>query len=749
MSSINSFKSGRAAVWKLAPPVTNHASESTIIPDDGSKGSSESIIGEDQRALVDFSDLQEGGKYRSIVKIQARFDAKGKSVWMMGTGWLIRPDLLVTAGHVVYDWGYGYGAASQIKCYIGYNGRASVKTAQVQARYGINVVTTEGWIKESGNRPLDVAFIQVDRAFTGNLRTFNYVNTPLTGHKTLLGVVGYPGDKSLVDIETGDEEKGAQMYEEYARNDYDVEASSRHMVEYRISTFGGQSGAPILRKANGQLVSIGTHCYGGGGTDSNSGNSIGNAYGNDYEAFVRLFSLPSTFGDIGTVHIVDTKVQTQVANNQRIIDNTVAYNTNGVNGHGNLNGSKPIRAQPAESGEEGFLDVFKVIANVGSKLVPLASPFLGPVGGILGPAVGGLLGSLAESEFSGTPDIKTNGTAERAMLAEAALQAVLASEHTEGLTEVVGKMERIWRVSAPKVDFLAPAVAPIVAECGSGLVGQHQRLDISRTNKFYPGQSRRSLGVDFSESSIGGEEAAFVQGLMGPTRQVAGEEGMFDWLGPVLKTAYEVAKPIASQAASAALSGLGGVIKSALGAESTISDPSSQHEEATRILLKRAVMADAALQALMTLPSHKLEQLKPRNPETGDAEGIFDFIKDTVQKLGPLALDTAKQAAKTYLPRLIDSASQKVSSKLGFQAEAPASARPVSKTPSLFDILNGRNTAIKVSDVQDTAAVPARIDVTPMIRARQRDWIPCDEWQKRWDDNDDGPVMMKQPPPDF
>ncbi|KAF4950454.1 hypothetical protein FSARC_13190 [Fusarium sarcochroum] len=750
MSSTTSSKSGRAAVWKLAPPVTSHPAESTIIPDDGSKGSSESIIGEDQRALVDFSDLQEGGKYRSIVKIQARFDGKGKPVWMMGTGWLIRPDLLVTAGHVVYDWGRRYGAASQIRCYIGYNGRASVKTAQVQARYGINVVTTEEWIQAPNNRPLDVAFIQVDRAFTGNLRTFNYVNTPVTGHKTLLGVVGYPGDKSLRDTETGDEEQGAQMYEEYAKNDYDIEASSRHMVEYQISTFGGQSGAPILRKANGQLVSIGTHCYGGGGADSNSGNSIGNTYGNDYEAFVRLFTLPSTFGDIGTVHIVDTKAQSQAVNNQRVVDKTVPYNTNGINGHGNLNGSKPIKAQPTESGEEGFLDVFKKIANVGSKLVPLASPFLGPVGGILGPAVGGLLGSLAESEFSENPDIKTEGIAERAMLAEAALQAVLASEHTEGLTEVVSKMERIWRVSAPKVDFLAPVVTPIVAECGSGLVGQRQRLENSRTPKSHYGQPRRSLGVDFSESSVGGAEAAFIQGLMGPTRQVAGEEGMFDWLGPVLKKAVDVAKPLASQAASAALSGLGGVIKNALGAESTISDPSNQHEEATRILLKRAVMADAALQALMTMPSHKLEQLKPVNPETGDAEGIFDFIKDTVQKLGPLALDTAKQAAKTYLPRLIDSASQKVSSKLGFQSEASGSARPLSKKPSLLDTLNGKNTAIKVSDVvQDTAAGPARIDVTSMIRARQRDWVPCDEWQKCWDDNDDGPVMMKQPPPDF
>jgi V8-like Glu-specific endopeptidase len=159
---------------------------------------------------------------------------------MMGTGWLVRPDLLVTAGHVVYDWGQNYGAATQIRCYIGYNGRASVKTAQVQARHGVNVVTTSEWVEAASNRARDVAFVQLDRPFTGNLRNFNFVNTPLSGHKTLLGVVGYPGDKGLVDDETEDWESGAQMYEEYAKTDYDIGAHPRYMVEYSISTFGGK-----------------------------------------------------------------------------------------------------------------------------------------------------------------------------------------------------------------------------------------------------------------------------------------------------------------------------------------------------------------------------------------------------------------------------------------------------------------------------------------------------------------------------
>ncbi|KAH6886854.1 hypothetical protein B0T10DRAFT_442993 [Thelonectria olida] len=734
MSAANTSKPGRAAVWKLSPPPTTHPAESTILPDDGRRRDEESIIGEDQRALVDFGDLQEGGKYRSIVKIQARFENKatGRPVWMMGTGWLIRPDLLVTAGHVVYDWGHRYGAATQIRCYIGYNGRASVKTPQVQARYGINVVTTAEWIEAANNRMRDVAFIQVDRSFTGNLRTFNYVNTPMSGNGNLLGVVGYPGDKILKDSTDGSDEYGAQMYEEYAKNDYDLETSSRHMIEYQVSTYGGQSGAPILRRANGQLISIGTHCYGGGGSESNSGNSIGNTYGNNYEAFVSLFSLASSFGNPGQVHILDTQAKSSgvssgtitypaVTTPSYVVDSvkpSLQKGSNGSgysgmngasgNGYNGLNGGgfpsigHTISQNPAvstrltESEEEGFMDIFKKVARIGSKILPVASPLLGPVGGLLGPAVGGILGSLgAESGMDSNPD--TNASAERAILAEAALQAVLSSEHTEGLEEVVSKMQSIWRIGAPRIDALASALTPIFTECGlelathrlekgSGSLGQESVLE----------PHRRDLGVSLPESAIGGEEAAFIQGLMGPTRALAGEEGMFDWLGPVLKQAALVAKPIVSQVASAAITSAAKKLKNSIGAESTISAPLSTNEEATKILLHRAVLADTALQALMTLPREKLNQLKPANQESGEAEGIFDFMKTAVQKIGPIALDTAKSAAKKYLPRLIDSASQTISGKLGLQPEAIVPVRGLVRKQSFLDVLNGKSTTVKV-----------------------------------------------------
>ncbi|KAI8676087.1 hypothetical protein NCS56_00495600 [Fusarium sp. Ph1] len=140
---------------------------------------------------------------------------------------------------------------------------------------------------------------------------------------------------------------------------------------------------------------------------------------------------------------------------------------------------------------------------------------------------------------------------------------------------------------------------------------------------------------------------------------------------------------------------------------------------------------------------------EPAHEESGEPESIFDFLKTTVQKLGPLALDTAKDAAKKYLPRLIDSASQKLSGKLGFSSDVnPSPARAPPKATSFRDRLKGNDAAIKVSSAQDTSAGMARVNVTPLIRVRERAWVPSDEWQKQWDDNDDGPVVMKQPPAD-
>ncbi|KAL4412917.1 ATP synthase F1 [Colletotrichum abscissum] len=266
----------RAAIWTLQSSTPELPADSAILPDDGTIGM-ESVFGKDKRRLVEPRDFADGGKFRSIVKIQARFNSgNDQTIWMMGTGWLVSPDTVVTAGHVVYDWRNRWQAAIEVKCFIGYSGLSSVGTSKVQGRFGEHVVTTAHWVNGNNKRAHDVAFLKLNRPFTGNLRTIPFQNTPTNGIGLRLGVVGYPGDKHSQHPSGDDDEEGAQMYEEFTRVNYSIQDS--------------QSGAPILQATNdGGFVSIGTHCYGGGHAQKNSGTSIGGDYGINYVAFISLF----------------------------------------------------------------------------------------------------------------------------------------------------------------------------------------------------------------------------------------------------------------------------------------------------------------------------------------------------------------------------------------------------------------------------------------------------------------------------
>ena len=70
----------------------------------------------------------------AIVKLFLRYEFGGADQWAHGTGWLIRPDILVTAGHCAYDWGHRLGRAVEVKAYIGYKGRDQLNDPNVQFR---------------------------------------------------------------------------------------------------------------------------------------------------------------------------------------------------------------------------------------------------------------------------------------------------------------------------------------------------------------------------------------------------------------------------------------------------------------------------------------------------------------------------------------------------------------------------------------------------------------------------------------
>lgn len=135
------------------------------------------------------------------------------------------------------------GRATEVKAYIGYYGHQSEKDPLVQFRHVKRIVTTGGWVNTKGQKPFDVSFMQVETPFTG-ITPVKFQETPSQG-SLVLGVVGYPGDKS--DEHSG--EKGARMYECFLQTNYDLSTQADTMLEYQIDTYGGESSVRICRSA--------------------------------------------------------------------------------------------------------------------------------------------------------------------------------------------------------------------------------------------------------------------------------------------------------------------------------------------------------------------------------------------------------------------------------------------------------------------------------------------------------------------
>ncbi|KAF7355699.1 ATP synthase f1 [Mycena sanguinolenta] len=744
-----------AATWTLDVPPAAHPDPETETVTDDSHGA-ESVLGQDFRELVAPVHFQDGGKYRSIVKIQSKFrNSYGEDMWMIGTGWLIRPDLLVTAGHVVYDHAYGCGATTQVKCYIGYNGAQSVPKSSaeggipaVQPRYGSKIVTTESWTKDSRARPRDVAFIRVHKPFVGNLNLFRFTDT-ISPARVRAGVVGYPGDKEV------DGEKGAQMYELFDNTPIDLDKHPRHMISYHISTNGGQSGAPVLSVTDAGLIAIGTHCYGAGdGEAKNTGNAIGGQWGNDYNLLISLFdsSVPTSPNKIeymvpgSTAKLPVPTPRPSFPSRRPTLSTQPSFPS--LNGQSESTRIDPVvtrtrtvpipTPQPPvhpEGVEEGFIDVLKDVARIGSTVVKAGGSLFGPIGTVVGTAAGGLLGALAGQESTmvalamgrrGTNSIAP-GVAERAVLAEASLQGVLhLMEHGDAnhpvINKVVSHMARNYTSFAPNIDALSSRLAPQLTECGLAIAAQRLNRALTEPHQeadFEPLPRRALTGVPSAEAGFDlGNQGAFAESLFGPTLPLrGGEEGAFDFLGSLFTKAVSFAKPLVSQAAKVVVTDIlpqvvSRVVGPATTSEATLSPVSPLNAEAANLIFKRALVADTAASALMSLTREELDSLKIKRSaqESGpeQQEGILDFIKTTVQKIGPFALDTAQTAIKRFAPVLVDIAANKLKEQIGPSLGSELTPR-LKRQPSNLDRYRSNGVATESAFNATLAATPPAV----------------------------------------
>ncbi len=199
----------------------------------------EVVIGEDDRHEITRTTFY---PWRAICSLL--MTAADGTRWI-GTGWLVSPRVLVTAGHCVYMHQHG-GWPRSIEVIPGRSGP--------ERPFGSVVATTfysvRGW-SEHQLRPYDYGAIVLppDRRLGSDIGWFGVtVGTDARLAGTVVNISGYPGDKPA----------GTQWFHAKA-----IAQVEERVLTYTIDTAGGQSGAPVwIRFANNSRLAVGIHTNG-------------------------------------------------------------------------------------------------------------------------------------------------------------------------------------------------------------------------------------------------------------------------------------------------------------------------------------------------------------------------------------------------------------------------------------------------------------------------------------------------------
>ncbi len=225
--------------WTASYPTALGGSAPRMIIGESEVEGMERIIGRDDRVQVRNT---RGVPFRAIC--QLLIEAKNGRRYI-GTGWLVSPRTLITAGHNIFLHNAG-GWAKSVTVTPGLFGTSkpfgSVKTASFRS--------VIGWVR---NRRADSDYgaILLPRNARLNIGNQYFQLAEATASRIrgkYLNISGYPGDK------------GGRHQWFHARP---VRRLSNRRIYYTIDTMGGQSGSPVwIKERNGVWTAVGIHAYG-------------------------------------------------------------------------------------------------------------------------------------------------------------------------------------------------------------------------------------------------------------------------------------------------------------------------------------------------------------------------------------------------------------------------------------------------------------------------------------------------------
>ncbi|MGH1833336.1 trypsin-like peptidase domain-containing protein [Enterococcus gilvus] len=190
----------------------------------------ESIIGSDNRNRVSNTSIY---PHSASVYITATF-SNGKTY--SGSGAMISPDTVLTAGHVIFNnnlkqW------ATIVTVYPGVNGNSAPFGKATATR----LASVTGWTKNADSK-YDIGMVRLTRPLGTNTGWFGLTSGASIGQTVTS--TGYPGDKPRQSMWTMSGK---------------ISSLNNENVYYPLDTFGGQSGSPVFNSSR-QILAV--HAYG-------------------------------------------------------------------------------------------------------------------------------------------------------------------------------------------------------------------------------------------------------------------------------------------------------------------------------------------------------------------------------------------------------------------------------------------------------------------------------------------------------